>query len=87
MFIIITRWLQTHCLKITEKSHSTLRAKRATFTLLVDKSLKMPKMDHFGEFLKIEKPKCNIVSDFQTLWKRARVYSPSPIEELNVDLV
>ena len=47
----------------------------------------MPKMDHFGEFLKIEKNKCNIVSDFQTLWKRARVYSPSPIEELNVDLV
>ena len=61
---------------------------RATFTFWMDKSsLKMPKMDHFGEFLKIEKPKCNIVSDFQTLWKRARVYSPSPIEELNVDLV
>ena len=34
-------------------SHSTLRAKRATFTFWVDKSsLKMPKMIHFGEFLK-----------------------------------
>ena len=34
-------------------SHSTLRAKRATFTFWVDKSyLKMPKMVHLGEFLK-----------------------------------
>ena len=42
------------CLKITEKSHSTLRAKQATFTFCVDKSsLKMPKMVHYGEFLKI----------------------------------
>ena len=39
--------------KITEKSHSTLRAKRATFTFWVDKSsLKVPKIVHFGEFLK-----------------------------------
>ena len=37
----------------TKRYHSTLRAKRATFTFLVDKSkLKMPKMFHFGEFLK-----------------------------------
>ena len=36
-----------------KKSHSTLRAKRATFTFWVDKSsLKMPKMVNFGEFLK-----------------------------------
>ena len=35
-----------------KKSHSTLRAKRATFTFWVNKSwLKMPKMVHFGEFL------------------------------------
>ena len=35
------------------KSHSTLRAKRATFTFWVDKSwLKMPNMVHYGEFLK-----------------------------------
>ena len=39
--------------KSQKKSHSTLRAKRATFTFLVDKSkLKMSKMVHFGEFLK-----------------------------------
>ena len=39
--------------KSQKKSHSTLRAKRATFTFWVDKSwLKMPKMVHFGEFLK-----------------------------------
>ena len=39
--------------KITKKSHSTLRAKRAMFTFWVDKSwLKMPKIVHFGELLK-----------------------------------
>ena len=39
--------------KSQKKSHSTLRAKRATFTFWVDKSsLKMPKMVHFGQFLK-----------------------------------
>ena len=36
-----------------KKSHSTLRAKRATFTFWVTKSwLKMPKIVNFGEFLK-----------------------------------
>ena len=41
----------TRCLKITEKS--LIASKRATFTFWVDKSwLKMPKMVHFGEFLK-----------------------------------
>ena len=39
--------------KSQKKSHSILRAKRATFTFWVDKSsLKMPKMIHFDEFLK-----------------------------------
>ena len=39
--------------KSQKKSHSTLRAKRALFSFKVDKSsLKMPKMVHFGEFLK-----------------------------------
>ena len=39
--------------KSQKKSHSTLRAKRATFTFWLDKSwLKMPKMVQFGEFLK-----------------------------------
>ena len=37
--------------KSQKKSHSTLRAKRATFTFWVDQSyLKMPKMLHFGDF-------------------------------------
>ena len=37
-----------------KRSHSTLRAKRATFTFWAAKSsLKMPKMVHFGEFLKM----------------------------------
>ena len=41
--------------KSQKKSHSSLRAKRATFTFWVDKSLlKMPKMVNFGEFLKPE---------------------------------
>ena len=39
--------------KSQKKSHTTLRAKRATFTFWVDNSsLKMPKKIHFGEFLK-----------------------------------
>ena len=39
--------------KSQKKSHSTLRAKRATFTFWVAKSsLKMPKIVHFGNFLK-----------------------------------
>ena len=42
----------SRCLKITKKYHSTLQAKRATFTFWVDKSsLKMPNMVHFCEFL------------------------------------
>ena len=41
------------CLKMTEKSHLTLRAKRATFTCWLVKSLsKMPKIVYFVEFLK-----------------------------------
>ena len=46
-----------------KKSHSTLRAKRATFTFWVDKSLlKMPKMVHFGEFLKTWSLRSNSVT-------------------------
>ena len=37
-------------MKIRKKSHSTLRAKRATFTFFI----KNAKMVHFGEFLKPE---------------------------------
>ena len=40
---VILEQASTQCLKITEKSHSTLRAKRATFTKVHKK---------FGEFLK-----------------------------------
>ena len=49
--------------KSQKKSHSTLRAKRATFTFWVDKSwLKMPKMVHFGEFLKTWSLRSNSVT-------------------------
>ena len=47
-----------------------LRAKRATFTIWVSKSLsKMPKTVHFGylENAIIQKFKCDIFDDFQTL--------------------
>ena len=49
--INITLTAFSQCLKISEKSHSTLRAKRATFT--IDKtSLKMPKMANLSRFWK-----------------------------------
>ena len=49
--------------KSQKKSHSTLRAKRATFSFWVDKSsLKMPKMVHFGEFLKSWRLRSNSVT-------------------------
>ena len=53
-----------HCVwKSQKKSHSTLRAKRATFTFWVDKSsLKMPKMVHFGVFLKTWSLRSNSVT-------------------------
>ena len=78
-------------MKITKKSHSTLRAKRATFTkkkiknakngqfwrvfenlkfavkqLLPDRSVLIGQK--LVENAKIEKLKCNILSDFQTMW-------------------
>ena len=47
------KWLHTVFENHWMRSHSTLRAKRATFTFWVDKSwLKMLKMVNFGEFLK-----------------------------------
>ena len=49
--------------KSQKKYHSTLPAKRATFTFWVDKSsLKMPKIVHFGEFLKIWSLRSNSVT-------------------------
>ena len=49
--------------KSQKKSHSTLRAKRATFTFRVNKSwLKMSKMVHFGEFLKTWSLRSNSVT-------------------------
>ena len=46
--------INSRCLKIPKKSHSTLRAKRATYIYILSrlKLIKMPKMVHFGEFLK-----------------------------------
>ena len=49
--------------KSQNKYHSTLRAKRATFTFWVDKSwLKMPKMVHFGEVLRTWSLRSNSVT-------------------------
>ena len=49
--------------KSQKKSYSTLRAKRAMFTFWVDKSsLKMPKIVHFGEFLKTWSLRSNSVT-------------------------
>ena len=55
--------------KSQKKSHSKLRARRATFTFWVDKSsLEMPKMAHFGEFLKAWILRANSVTR-QANWK------------------
>ena len=49
--------------KLQKKSHSILRAKRATFIFWVDKSsLKMSKIVHFGEFLKTWSLRSNSVT-------------------------
>ena len=50
--------------KSQKKSHSTLRAKRATFTFCVDKKFikKVPKMVNFGEFLKTWSLRSNSVT-------------------------
>ena len=59
--------------KSQKRSHSTLRAKRATFTFWVDKSwLKMPKMVHFGEFLKIWSLRSNRVTR-QVSFNRSKI--------------
>ena len=57
-------WLFHSVWKSQKKSHSTaLRAKRATFTFWVDKRwLKVPKMVHFGEFLKTWSLRSNSVT-------------------------
>ena len=49
--------------KSQKKSHSTWRAKRATFTFWVDKSsLKMPKIVNFDEVLKTQSLRSNSVT-------------------------
>ena len=68
--------------KSQKKSHSTLRAKRATFTFWVDKSwLKMPKMVNFGEFLKIEACGQIVLPDKEILkdknWRKMPKYKNS----------
>ena len=53
---LVPNSLHSHSVwKSQKKSHSTLRAKRATFTFLVDKSsFKMPKMVNLASFWKTE---------------------------------
>ena len=54
-----------HCLKITENVSFNF-ASEASYMYIVDKSsLKMPKMANLAI---MEKIKCDIFSDFQTLW-------------------
>ena len=59
-------WLSSHGVwKSQKKSHSTLRAKQATFTFWVDKSsLKKQKWSIFGEFF--EKLKLAVKQCYQT---------------------
>ena len=53
--------------------NSTLRAKRATFTIWVDKSsLKMPKMVNFGDFLRTWSLQSNSVTR-QVTFKRTKI--------------
>ena len=62
--------------KSQKKSHSTLRAKRATFNFWVDKnSLKMPKMAHFGMFRKHEDCSQSVLPDvdWTKMMKNAKV--------------
>mgnify|MGYP006903934288 FL=1 len=74
--------------KSQKKSHSTLRAKRATFRFWVDKSwLKMPKMVHFGEFLKTWSLRSNSVTR-QVNFDRTKIggkYQNSKIQMLHFE--
>ena len=59
---------KSRCLKITENVSFNF-ASEASYIYIVDKSsLKMPKMANLA---KMEKIKCDIFSDFQTMWKSA----------------
>ena len=61
------------CLKITKKSHSTLRAKRAKFTFWVDKSsFKMPKKCLFWRFFENLKFASNSVTR-QVTFKKDKI--------------
>ena len=62
--VIILDFHPMHCVwKSQKKSHSILRAKRAKFTVWVDKSWsKMPKMVHFGDSLKTWSLRSNSVT-------------------------
>ena len=70
-FFTISVW---QCLKITKKkSHSTLRAKRATFTICVDKtSLKNAQNTQFDEFLKTYSLRSNSVTK-RVSFKRTKI--------------
>ena len=54
--------------KSQKKSHLTMRAKRAMLTFWIDKNkLKMPKIVHFGEFLKIWSLRSTLLPDRSVL--------------------
>ena len=72
--------------KSQNKSHSTLRAKRATFTFWVDKSsLKMQKNDQFGEFLRTWSLRSNSVTR-QVTFNRPKMVENAKINKLKCDI-
>ena len=73
--------------KSQKKYHSTLQAKRTTFTFWVDKNkLKMPKMVHFGEFLKTWSLRSNSVTR-QVTFKRTKNWWKIPKENTKIEKI
>ena len=71
---VFRTFLNSQCLKMTEKvsfNISTMSAKRATFTFWMDKSSSnMPNMVNFGEFLKSQSLRSNIVTRHVTFYRK-----------------
>ena len=73
--------------KSPKKSHSTLRAKRATFTFWVDKSsLKMPKMANLASFWKSKACGHTVLPDRSILISQILVEN-AKVEKLKCDIL
>ena len=70
-------------MKITEKSHLTLRAKRATLQKLVKNAKKMV---HFGEFLETLSLRSNSVTR-QVTFNRTKMVENDKIEKFKCDIL